>query len=319
MTQHFLLSADARTINIKDVYKQGEQAAYERFCDLRWPENDGKGVCPRCGCTEAYNISTRRKFKCKACHHQFSVTSGTIFASRKLDFTDLLAAVVILSNCSKGMSAVQFSRTLDVQYKTAFVLAHKVREALAIETKAMTLDDEVEIDGCYVGGHIRPANEEINRVDRRRSRFQNGRRRVVIALRERFGRTLTTVAKREAEGVAFARERLESGTIINADEASHWDNLEGFFPTERINHSQAYSLNGIHTNLVESYFSRLRRMIGGQHHHVSPKYLSAYANHAAFLEDHRRESNGTLTNRIVRNAMVSPVSRDWKGYWQRAA
>ena len=144
---------------------------------------DGRGVCPRCDHDEAYNISTRRKSKCKACHHQFSVTSGTIFASRKLDFTDLLAAVVILSNCSKGMSAVQFSRTLDVQYKTAFVLAHKIREALAIETKTMTLDDEVETDGCYVGGHIRPANEEVNRVDRRLARFQNGRRRALSRAR----------------------------------------------------------------------------------------------------------------------------------------
>jgi len=58
-------------------------------------------------------------------------------------------------------------------------------------------------------------------------------------------------------------------------------------------------------------------MVRGQRHHVSPKYLHQYEAHAAYLEDHRRDSNGALTNRIVRNAMTSPVSRDWKGYWQR--
>ena len=81
---------------------------------------------------ETYNITSRRRFKCVACHHQFSVTSGTIFASRKLSFTDLLAAIVIFVNGAKGVSALQVSRDLDVQYKTAFVLSHKLREAMAL-------------------------------------------------------------------------------------------------------------------------------------------------------------------------------------------
>ncbi|MBI1394185.1 MAG: IS1595 family transposase [Alphaproteobacteria bacterium] len=317
MSQHFLLSAASRTLKLKDIYKAGEEAAYRKFCEIRWAENDGDAICPRCGGLDAYDISTRRKFKCKACHHQFSVTSGTIFASRKLDFVDLLAAIAIVANASKGLSSIQLSRDLGVQYKTAFVLAHKIREALSRETAGVKLDEEVEIDGAYFGGSIRQANEKEDRIDRRRARHQTGKRLVVIALRERDGRTLTTVAKRESEGVAFAKARLEAGTIINADEASHWDTLDAFFPVGRINHSEAYSLNGVCTNQVESYFSRLRRMVGGQHHHVSGKYLHQYAAHAAWLEDHRRESNGALANRIVWNAVAAPVSRNWKGYWQR--
>lgn len=75
---------------------------------------------------------------------------------------------------------------------------------------------------------------------------------------------------------------------------------------------------GTHTNGAESYFSRLRRMVRGQHHFVSAKYLDRYADHAAWLEDHRRESNGALAHRVVRNAMVAPVSREFAGYWQRS-
>ena len=108
-------------------------------------------------CTETYSIATRRKFKCKECHHQFSVTSGTIFASRKMDFVDLLAAICILVNASKGVSMVQLSRDLDCQYKTAFVLAHKLREAMAAEVHTgEVLDGHVEVDGAYFGGHVRP-------------------------------------------------------------------------------------------------------------------------------------------------------------------
>lgn len=317
MTQHFLLSAASRTLKLKDIYKAGEEAAYRKFCELRWPETDGEAVCPRCGCCETYDISTRRKFKCKACSHQFSVTSGTIFASRKMDFTDLLAAICIIANAAKGVSAIQLSRDVGCQYKTAFVLAHKIREALADETENAKLSGTVEIDGAYFGGHVRPANEEKNRVDRRLKRHQTGKRRVVVALRQRSGRTLSFVRKSEAEGVEIARQRVAQGSEIHADEASHWDTLDAFFPVSRINHSEAYSANGICTNQVESYFSRLRRMVGGQHHHVSGKYLHQYAAHAAWLEDHRRDSNGALAGCLVANAMAAPVSRVWKGYWQR--
>lgn len=87
----------------------------------------------------------------------------------------------------------------------------------------------------------------------------------------------------------------------------------------RINHSDAYNLDGVHTNLAESFFSRLRRMIGGQHLRVEGRYLDAYAAHAAWLEDHREESNGRLADRLVGGALASPVSRSWKGYWQRRA
>jgi len=76
---------------------------------------------------------------------------------------------------------------------------------------------------------------------------------------------------------------------------------------------------GKHTNWVKSYFSRLRLMVVGQHHHISTQYLFQYANHAAWLEDNRRKDNGALAFGLVQNAMGTPVSRAWKGYWQRAA
>lgn len=316
MTLHFLLSAAARTLSLREIYSAGEDAAYNTFKALRW--QDGEPSCPRCGCVEVYEISTRRKFKCSACSHQFSVTSGTIFASRKMAFVDLLAAICIFVNAVKGLSALQLSRDLDCQYKTAFVMAHKLREALAAEVNGHTLDGEVEIDGAYFGGHIRPANEAANRVDRRLAEHQTGKRRVVVAIRQRKGRTLTFVTKSEAEGVEIASRVVSRLSVVYADEASHWDHLHQAWPTHRINHSEAYSMDGANTNAVESYFSRLRRMVTGQHHGVSPKYLHQYAGHAAWLEDHRRRSNGQNANAIVGNAMQHPVSRNWAGYWQRA-
>jgi transposase-like protein len=317
MAQHFLLSAAARTLSLKEIYKGGEDAAYETFKRIRWAENEGHAICPKCGCVESYAISTRRKFKCAGCLHQFSVTSGTIFASRKMAFVDLLAAICIFVNAVKGLSALQLSRDLDVQYKTAFVLSHKLREALAAEVAGHTLDGEVEIDGAYFGGHIRPANLKEDRIDRRLAQHQTGKRRVVVALRQRKGRTLTFVTQSEAEGVTIATQVVSRKSVVFADEASHWDNLHEGWIVGRINHSEAYSADGANTNAVESFFSRLRRMVTGQHHGVSPKYLHQYSAHAAWLEDHRRRDNGANATALVTNAMTHNVSRVWSGYWQR--
>jgi hypothetical protein len=108
--------------------------------------------------------------------------------------------------------------------------------------------------------------------------------------------------------------------MMYADEGTHWDNLHTTFACGRVNHSEEYSAKGgKHTNWVESYFSRLRRMVSGQHHWVSPQYLAQYASHAAWIEDHRQDGSKGLVQRVVANAMAAPVSRAFKGYWQRAA
>jgi len=192
MTQHFLLSAKARTLSLKAVFTMGEDKAYETFRQMRWPETEGEAVCPRCGCVETYDIATRRKFKCVACHHQFSVTSGTIFASRKMSFTDLLAAIVIFVNGAKGYAALHLSRDLDCQYKTAFVLTHKLREAMAREQMDRQLNGVVQIDGAYFGGYAKPENRKEDRKDRRLLANQTGKRQCVVIM-ARTEREVTSV------------------------------------------------------------------------------------------------------------------------------
>jgi len=317
LAQHFLLSAAARTLKLKSIYKMGEDAAWETFKAVRFADNGGEPYCPACGCVEPYFITTRRKWKCKGCAKQFSVTSGTIFASRKLDFTDILAAIAIFVNAAKGISSLQLARDLDVQYKTAFVMAHKLREVMGIGDDAVTLSGDVEIDGMHIGGHVRPANHKENRKDRRRSENKDSDRRVVVAMRERGGRTLTFVETREGAGVARAVDRVAPGSTMHADEASHWDALHGYFRTTRINHSELYADGESCTNQAESFFSRIRRAVWGQHHHVSPQHLHQYATENAWREDNRRCDNKALWGKVIGGALAAPVSRNWKGYWQR--
>lgn len=316
--QHFLLSAAARTLSLKQVFRMSEDQAYETFCELRWPETDGEAVCPKCGCAETYNITSRRRFKCVACYHQFSVTSGTIFASRKLSFVDLLAAIIIFVNGAKGVSALQVSRDLDVQYKTAFVLSHKLREAMALEQANRRLDGVVEIDGAYFGGYVKPENEKEDRKDRRLVANRTGKRQCVVVMRERGGKSLTFVVRNEGDSVPFVRDHVGTLATIHADEGTGWDALHAGWDTKRVNHSVKFYDKGVCTNQAESFFSRLRRMEVGTHHHIAGPYLFAYAGEASWREDNRRIANGSQAMLVAESAMASPVSRQWKGYWQRS-
>lgn len=297
----------------------GEEKAYETFKQMRWPETDGGAVCPRCGCYEVYNITTRKRFKCKACYHQFSVSSGTIFANRKMCFTDLLAAIVIFVNGAKGIAALQLSRDLDCQYKTAFVLTHKLREAMAVEQEGRKLDGIVEMDGGYFGGYVKPENRKEDRKDRRLKSNRSGKRECVVIMRERNGRSLSFVVKNEGDAVPYVRDHVGTLATIYADEGTGWDALHAGWDTKRVNHSVAFMDEGVCTNQAESYFSRLRRMETGTHHHIAGPYLSQYAKEAVWREDHRRVDNGRQAEMVGQAAMASKQSRKWAGYWQRAA
>ena len=317
MASHFLLSAKARTLSLVQVARMSDDQAHATFRALRWHETGGEPVCPVCGCVAVYEYQTRRLFKCKGCGKQFSVTSGTTFHGRKLSLRDYLMAIAIFANTAKGISALQLGRDLDVSYKTAFVLAHKLREAMAADQAKYQPKGEVEVDGAYFGGSIRQENYKADRKDRRLAEHQTGKRRVVVIMRERQGRSLPFVVRAEDEGVATVARRVQPGSTVYADEAPHWDALHARFEAKRINHSFAFSDDGACTNQAESYFSRLRRAEFGQHHRISGDYLGFYAGEMAWREDMRREDNGTQYERMTADALHHPKSRNWCGYWQR--
>jgi transposase-like protein len=321
LAQHFLLSAAARTLSLSAVARMSDEEAHATFQRIRWADNGGNPYCSRCGCLDAHKLATRPVWKCKGCNYQFSVTAGTIFADRKRPIRDYLLAIAIFANGAKGHSALQLSRDLDCQYKTAFVLAHKLREAIEGEQRTVTFSNtsEKEVDGAYFGGHVKPRNEAAKRVDRRTAEEQTGKRQVVVVMRERKGRTLPFVFGKESDALPTIRERIALGSIIHADEARGWDKLHAHYDMRRINHSVSYSKDGACTNQAESYFSRLRRAEIGTHHRVSGRYLNRYASEMAWREDHRRAPNGSQCDFIAAMALAHPHSQDFRRYWQRSA
>ena len=109
MAQHFLMSAAARTLSLVDLCDLSEAAAHKMLCEMRWADTDGSPVCPHCSCPAVYTYQCRRVFKCKACHRQFSATSGTLLAYRKLPFRTLLMAFSLFVSSAKGLSILQWN------------------------------------------------------------------------------------------------------------------------------------------------------------------------------------------------------------------
>jgi transposase-like protein len=325
MAQHFLLSKAAKTLSLAQVFRMSNAEAETIFRKVRWHETKGKPVCPHCGGLDAYE--SRRKsgllrFTCKACTKDFTITSGTLFASHKLPLRGYLAAIAIFCNEVKGKSALAISRDLGLSYKAAFVLLHKLREAMAEELRGRVVGGNgkvAEVDGGYFGGYIKPANLKEHRRDRRLLRNQNGKRKAVVIIRERNGNSIPAVFKSEGQALKFISAHVAKGTLVNADDAAHWNELHTRYEMKRVNHEEAYSLDGACTNWAEEFFSRMRRAEIGHHHHIAGNYLLRYAQEASWREDNRRTGNGDQVDRLAGNAMKKGPSGAFKGYWQRHA
>lgn len=319
--QHFLLSPECRTLTVLDLAKMRDKTA-NRFKRLRWHETEGVPYCPKCGTLRCHTMS-RNRFKCteKTCKAVFSVTSGTVFHARKLSFKKMLIAIWFSANSVKGKAALQLSREIGVQYKTAWVLLMKLREAIAWRREEMVLDGEVEIDGKYAGGHIRPENKAEDRIDRRLRKYQNMKRLCALAIRQRGlgGRTFTRIIRDEDGDAAWAavRDHVSREATVFADEHGSYNDLAGLNELQRVNHSKAYQTDdGTNTNQVESFFSRVQRAYVGVHHRFSLKYFDWYVAELAWREDCRHVSNRGHTFQVLGKALSRPTSRYLCGYWQ---
>ncbi|HEY3778276.1 MAG TPA: IS1595 family transposase [Rhizomicrobium sp.] len=318
MSQHFLLSAKAATLSLTEVARMSDDEAHGRFRAVRFAENGGEPFCPHCGSLGVYEFECRKIFKCKGCLKQFSLTSGTIFANRKMAVRDILAAIAVFVNGVNGVAALRLRRELKCNYRSAYVLAHKLREVFSAQRTPHKLTGIVEIDGLWTGGHMKKTNLVKDRQDRRKS---NPKRQSIVSLRERRkgGRVLTFVFRHESEAIATIIAHVHKSARIRVDDAGHWKVLDAYFAdVKSVDHTNdGYAVDGVHTNLVESFNGRIRRGIRGVHSRITGNHLQGYADEFAWREDHRRYSNGAQFALLLRGAANHPISREWAGYWQR--
>src|SRR5262249_15880564 len=114
--------------------RMDDTEAFGTFQAVRFAANNGDPFCPRCGSVNAYTLAKiPTRWKCAACRRKFSGTSGTLFHSRKLAIREYLAVIALFVNGVKGVAALRMARDMDINPKSAFVLLHKLREAMGAE------------------------------------------------------------------------------------------------------------------------------------------------------------------------------------------
>jgi transposase-like protein len=258
--------------------------------ELRWPD----GIrCPSCKSDKISRIRARNQFDCDSCRYQFSVTSGTIFHDSHLPLPKWFAAVYLMCESKKGMSALQIKRTLNTGYQTAWYLCHRIRAAM-VEVAPKKLGGTVEIDETYVGGKARRWRPKSDKA-------------VVIGIRQRNG-DLRLIHAEDAKS-ATVREIINANVgghveVIMTDESAIYpwalDKMQKNLH-KTINHSKHYAHGDVHTNTVESAFSLLKRGIVGTWHKVSAKHLPAYLDEMCFRFNNRKNPylfRDTLTKMI---------------------
>lgn len=258
--------------------------------ELRWPD----GVkCPHCQSDKISRIRKRFQYDCDSCRYQFSVTAGTIFHDSHLPLPKWFAAVYLMCESKKGMSALQLKRTLHTGYQTAWYLCHRIRAAM-MEVEPKPLGGTVEIDETYVGGK------------KRRWRPKSVKQ-VVIGIRQRNG-DLRLVRAEDATS-ATVREIITKNVgshveVIMTDESAIYPWALNHMQKnvhKTINHTREYAHGDVHTNTVESAFSLLKRGILGTWHKVSAKHLPAYLDEMCFRFNNRKNPylfRDTLTKMV---------------------
>lgn len=264
-----------------------DERARELLERLRWPEGPR---CLRCSGSDVRRLSHKLLW-CKPCAYQFSVLAGNIFTDTHLPLIKWLAAVYLLCESRKGMSANQLKRMLDITYKTAWYLCHRIREAMQ-EVDPQPMTGTVEVDETYVGGRVKGKG---------RGPHLSGNKETVIGIRQRGGplRFFHVEDARSGTLEKYIKENV-SGDVefIITDDASAYpaaieaNPLFGDYRGKHrtVNHSSGVYVEGdIHTNTVESAFSLLKRGIMGTWHSISAKHLMRYLNEMCFRFDRRNE------------------------------
>jgi transposase-like protein len=277
------------------TFFRDEEAAFAKLESILWPQGP---ECPHCGVVDdasriPTNTAKKVRFglwRCNACKAQFTVTVGTVFESSHIPLHKWLQAAYMLNSSKKGMSAKQIERTLQISYKSAWFMMHRLRAAMdpIYNAPGSPMGGEgkvIEVDETYIG-------RKAGAIPKKAYHHMN----TVVSLVERGGDVRSFhIDRADTESVArIVRANVKKETRHYTDTATWYKNnamkLDGGH--DSVNHTaDEYVRGDVHTNTIENFFSVFKRGMKGVYQHCSEKHLHRYL--AEF--DHRynnREAKG---------------------------
>lgn len=277
-------------------YFHDEEAAFAEAERVLWPQGP---ECPHCGVVDdAHKIPANPEkrvrhglYRCNGCKKQFTARVGTVFEASKVPLHKWLQVVYLMTSSKKGVSAHQIHRALEVTYKTAWFMCHRVREAMRDGAFAPFGGNggAVEVDETFIG-------KEPGVVKAKNARGGSHKMKVLTLVDRDTKRARSVVVDdlKKSTLIPILRENIAKEAFILTDEASQYQGLAispDFGGHDWVNHSaEEYVRPGfpeVHTNTVEGFYSIFKRGMKGVYQHCAKKHLHRYAAEFDFRYNHR--------------------------------
>lgn len=279
-----------------------DSACVDYLAASRWPNGY---QCPRCGGNRAWELKRRHLLECVSCHHQVSVTAGTVMHGTHLPLKLWFWAAYLVTTHTPGISAVQLQRQLGIsRYETAWLILQKLRRAM-VAPEREPLKREVEIDEGFVGGRD---------SERRSGRDRIGKQLVAVAVEIRGAGSGRLRLKHLLDASAtslggFARASVEQGAVVHTDGWRGYLNraLDGF---DHRQHKQRRGQPDHQFVLPRAHraISNLKTWLQGTHRGVSPEHLQVYLDEFVFRHNRRRTPMAAFQTLLGLGAIHMPTT-----------
>jgi transposase-like protein len=264
-------------LTLKDFQQQfpTEDACFEFFSSLRWPHGFR---CPACGKEQYYFLPRKRRFQCKACGRQTSVTAGTVFHRLRHPFSVLVWALYLVATTKKGISAMELQRKLGIRcYESAWLLLQKIRQAMSPHGH-FKLTGEVEVDETFVGGSR----------EGKRGRGAEGKTLVAIAV-ETDGKTMGRARLNRIESSTreelhgFIQSQVAPGALVHTDGLNSYGKLNAYQHKPRKKSKE----NPDVLPRVHIVVANLKMWLRGTYNRLPSKHLQRYMDEFTFRFNRR--------------------------------